>query len=57
MAKRGKLPDGAPYVRLHVGSADLLSKEGKQDIPSDVLGSYTGMGEDLSAPVQDADDL
>jgi len=57
MAKRGKLPDGTPYVRLHVGSADLLSQEGKQDIPSDVLGSYTGMAEDLSAPVQDADDL
>ncbi|MBR0026251.1 MAG: hypothetical protein IJP37_03735 [Clostridia bacterium] len=57
MAKRGTMPDGAPYVRLHVGSADLLSHEGKQDIPSDVLGSYTGMAEDLSAPVQDADDL
>ena len=57
MAKRGKMPDGMPYVRLHVGNADLSDREGKQDIPSDVLGSYTGMGEDLSAPVQDADDL
>lgn len=29
---------------------------GKQEIPSDVLGSYTGYGYD-DWPVQDADDL
>ncbi|MEE0682173.1 MAG: hypothetical protein ACLVML_08090 [Candidatus Gastranaerophilaceae bacterium] len=29
----------------------------KQDIPSDVLGSYTGITEKGERPVQDADDL
>ncbi|MDO4568030.1 MAG: hypothetical protein Q4B99_03625 [Clostridia bacterium] len=29
----------------------------KQDIPSDVLGSYTGITADWDDPVQDADDL
>ena len=27
------------------------------EIPSDVLGSYTGMAKDGSRPIQDADDL
>ncbi len=27
------------------------------EIPSDVMGSYTGMSHDGSRPVQDADDL
>ena len=31
--------------------------QNKKDIPSDVLGSYTGTDEDFEAPVQDADDL
>ncbi len=29
----------------------------KSEIPSDVLGSYTGMGKKGDRPVQDADDL
>ena len=29
----------------------------KEKIPSDVLGSYTGMGKNGEKPVQDADDL
>lgn len=57
MTKQGKLPHDAPFVRLHIGGSELLSREGKGEIPSDVLGSYTGMSEDLSPPVQDADDL
>ena len=32
-------------------------REEWDEIPSDVLGSYTGMAEDGSRPVQDADDL
>lgn len=36
---------------------DLLSYENAEPIVSDVLGSYTGMTKDGSAPVQDADDL
>ncbi|MEL7609899.1 MAG: hypothetical protein AAGU74_10365 [Bacillota bacterium] len=36
---------------------DLLSYENAEPIVSDVLGSYTGISKDGSAPVQDADDL
>ncbi|MDR0840804.1 MAG: hypothetical protein LBN26_05390 [Christensenellaceae bacterium] len=32
-------------------------REGAAPIPSDVQGSYTGMGENGERPVQDADDL
>lgn len=34
-----------------------LRETGKDEIPSDVLGSYTGMGTDGDSPEQDADDL
>jgi len=35
----------------------MADRREEEDIPSDVLGSYTGMAEDGSRPVQDADDL
>lgn len=31
--------------------------QNKDEIPSDVLGSYTGTTQDYETPVQDADDL
>jgi len=34
-----------------------LGQEEKDRIPSDVLGSYTGLTKDGERPVQDADDL
>ncbi len=34
-----------------------MRRQGRGEIPSDVLGSYTGTGENDEAPVQDADDL
>lgn len=34
-----------------------VRKRKKEEIPSDVLGSYTGTAADGSPPVQDADDL
>ncbi len=37
--------------------AAVLPEEGRRDIPSDVLGSYTGSPQDEGKPVQDADDL
>ncbi len=37
--------------------ADGSAFTNKQKIPSDVLGSYTGLTADWDAPVQDADDL
>jgi len=33
------------------------SVKDKKEIPSDVLGSYTGVPEDGEEPIQDADDL
>ena len=37
--------------------AKTLPKQGKGDILSDILGSYTGTAKDGEAPEQDADDL
>lgn len=36
---------------------DRFSYDNAEPIPSDVLGSYTGLTQDGSPPVQDADDL
>ncbi len=38
-------------------AAEAMRRQGRGDIPSDVLGSYTGTGQTDDAPVQDADDL
>ena len=38
-------------------SAETLSKQGRGDIVSDVLGSYTGTALNDEKPEQDADDL
>jgi len=35
----------------------IMSEQSRKDIPSDVLGSYTGTPVDGGVPVQDADDL
>ena len=37
--------------------ADALNEQGRGEIHSDVLGSYTGQAHDGDRPVQDADDL
>ncbi len=37
--------------------AKTLPKQGKGDILSDILGSYTGTGQDNEVPEQDPDDL
>ena len=37
--------------------ATSLQDEGKQDIVSDTMGSYTGTSMDGEGPVQDADDI
>ena len=39
------------------GSNFPLGERSREAIPSDVLGSYTGMSRDGDRPVQDADDL
>lgn len=45
--------------RIRVGrlTAALPAERGAGHIPSDVLGSYTGMAMDGDRPIQDADDL
>lgn len=48
---------GGTFFAIPGAAGEELPEEGRRKIPSDVLGSYTGMGEDFTAPVQDADDL
>lgn len=38
-------------------SAHALVEQGRGEILSDILGSYTGTGQDDEQPEQDADDL
>nr|MDD6336477.1 hypothetical protein [bacterium] len=38
-------------------AAHVWPKLRQEDIPTDVLGSYTGTADDGDQPVQDADDL
>lgn len=38
-------------------ASEALREQGRGDIPSDVLGSYTGTPADGGRPIQDADDL
>ncbi|MBQ6829920.1 MAG: hypothetical protein IJO59_02205 [Clostridia bacterium] len=37
--------------------AETLQKQGRGSIVSDILGSYTGTGQNGESPEQDADDL
>ena len=38
-------------------STDTMAQQGRGEVHSDVLGSYTGMAEGSQMPVQDVDDL
>ena len=38
-------------------STDTMAQQGRGEVHSDVLGSYTGTAEDDPVPEQDADDL
>lgn len=44
-------------VRIHELTETLPNQARSSDIPSDVLGSYTGNAMDGDRPIQDADDL
>ena len=51
-----------PRIRIRITdtvqkSAEALKNQGRGDILSDVLGSYTGTAQDNETPEQDADDL
>ena len=41
----------------HPQKRSAFPEQNRGEIPSDVLGSYTGMSRDGDRPVQDADDL
>ncbi|MCI8554579.1 MAG: hypothetical protein HFJ80_06510 [Clostridiales bacterium] len=64
MAKREKPHRYKVRLRTHPladeaaqKSASVMGKQGRGEIVSDVLGSYTGSPEDGLQPEQDADDL
>ncbi len=46
-----------PKSQWHILEKDIRPDYDADDIPSDVLGSYTGTAYDDLRPVQDADDL
>ena len=58
--RKSKRPNGtAPYAagRAAVDDARTLRRQGRGEIRSDVLGSYTGSPDRGETPEQDADDL
>ena len=55
--KRRKSPAGKAPGSLGGEEARTLQRQGRGEIPSDVLGSYTGTPEQGEMPEQDADDL
>ena len=57
MAEKKKCGCGKKKSGKHEAPESTLKQEGKSDIPSDVLGSYTGTPVDNGKPIQDADDL
>lgn len=50
-------PDTVQVVDTPTGEANTLREQGRGDILSDVLGSYTGTAEHDERPEQDPDDL
>ncbi|HIW73709.1 MAG TPA: hypothetical protein H9684_05255 [Firmicutes bacterium] len=57
MDKRQKKPGAADRASRVREDARTLREQGRGDIPSDVLGSYTGTPDRGEVPEQDADDL
>ena len=47
----------SPVMEQAADAAAVLPEQGKGEIPSDTLGSYTGTPCDARCPQQDADDL
>jgi len=57
MSKKQKAHDEKMKIYKITNLAQTMQNENKGPVPSDVLGSYTGMTTDDTSPVQDADDL
>lgn len=56
MEKKCKTNKGRASDRVTAATNTMLT-EGRGEILSDILGSYTGTAQDGDAPEQDADDL
>ena len=52
-----KLRGESPLMSIAKEEARTLREQGRGDVVSDVLGSYTGTAVDGETPEQDADDL
>ena len=52
-----KVKPAYPVMSVAQPTAEALREQGRGEIPSDVLGSYTGTPADGVHPEQDADDL
>ncbi len=57
MSKKRKTEEENIKIYKIKSMAETMQNENKGPVPSDVLGSYTGMTADNTKPVQDADDL
>lgn len=57
MFKNKKLEEEKVKIYKISNLAQTMQNENKGSIPSDVLGSYTGITTDNTRPEQDADDL
>lgn len=57
MSKKRKTEEENIKIYKIKSMAETMQNENKGPVPSDVLGSYTGMTADNTNPVQDADDL
>lgn len=55
--KKGKKEKDIEGIHKVQEMSDAMHTENHSDIPTDVLGSYTGNPYDGSTPTQDADDL
>ena len=52
------MPQSASKPRVRISELiAVIRGQNRGDIPTDVLGSYTGLCRDGDLPVQDADDL
>ena len=52
------MPKQASQDRVRIAELiAVIRGQNRGDIPTDVLGSYTGLSRDGDRPVQDADDL
>ena len=57
MKEQEKKQKNESHGRRIIALTAVIRRQNQGEIPSDVLGSYTGMDENGEVPEQDADDL